>query len=203
MYVFGDDFTGGSVQRVVDMMDKLNSFDNQGHKRVRIHAVGFPVPHLGDAAVDRMNVRYATLMRIICERNDGDCGLNDTDRKEEVSAPHRASREHPWEWESGPCRPTVHVEPWRRLMATRERCCSLFRPVHAARLAPLPCRRASSGTAAAAAPLPGEDAVVTRTLTNGMAIVQPDHDIPNVAYTGTARATSIRASRVSRTSSST
>src|SRR5262245_53878705 len=77
VYVFGDDFTGGSVQRVVDMMDKLNSLDNQGHKRVRIHAVGFPVPHLGDAAVDRMNVRYATLMRIICERNDGAfVGLN-------------------------------------------------------------------------------------------------------------------------------
>jgi hypothetical protein len=77
VYVFGDDFTGGSVQRVVDMMDKLNSADNQGHKRVRVHAVGFPVPHLGDAAVDRMNVRYATLMRIICERNDGAfVGLN-------------------------------------------------------------------------------------------------------------------------------
>jgi hypothetical protein len=77
VYVFGDDFTGGSIQRVVDMMDKLNGLDNEGHKRVRIHAVGFPVPHLGDAAVDRMNVRYATLMRIICERNDGAfVGLN-------------------------------------------------------------------------------------------------------------------------------
>jgi len=77
VYVFGDDFTGGSIQRVVDQMDKLNGLDNEGHKRVRIHAVGFPVPHLGDASVDRMNVRYATLMRIICERNDGAfVGLN-------------------------------------------------------------------------------------------------------------------------------
>ena len=71
VYVFGDDFTGGSIQRVVDTIDRLNRLDREGSKRVRIHAVGFPVPHLGDAAVDRMNVRYATLMRIVCERNDG------------------------------------------------------------------------------------------------------------------------------------
>jgi hypothetical protein len=77
VYVFGDDFTGGSVQRVVDIIDRLNRLDSEGHKRVRIHAVGFPVPHLGDAAVDRMNVRYATLMRIVCARNDGAfVGLN-------------------------------------------------------------------------------------------------------------------------------
>jgi hypothetical protein len=77
VYVFGDDFTGGSIQKVVDTIDRLNGLDREGHKRVRIHAVGFPVPHLGDAAVDRMNVRYATLMRIVCERNDGAfVGLN-------------------------------------------------------------------------------------------------------------------------------
>jgi hypothetical protein len=77
VYVFGDDFTGGSIQRVVDQIDRLNRLDFDGHKRVRIHAVGFPVPHLGDAAVDRMNVRYSTLMRIVCERNDGAfVGLN-------------------------------------------------------------------------------------------------------------------------------
>ena len=77
VYVFGDDFTGGSIQRVVDTIDRLNRLDFDGNKRVRIHAVGFPVPHLGDAAIDRMNVRYATLMRIVCERNDGAfVGLN-------------------------------------------------------------------------------------------------------------------------------
>jgi hypothetical protein len=77
VYVFGDDFTGGSIQRVVDQIDRLNQLDFDGHKRVRIHAVGFPTPHMGDAAVDRMNVRYSTLMRIICERNDGAfVGLN-------------------------------------------------------------------------------------------------------------------------------
>lgn len=63
-------------------------------------------------------------------------------------------------------------------------------------------------TAQAAAPeVPGADQIVTRTLPNGMKlVVWPDKDIPNVAmYTwyASAAATSGRASRASRTSSST
>lgn len=68
LYVFGDDFTGGSIQRVVDTVDRLNRLDDEGDRRVRIHAVGFPIPQSGGL---RENIRFAALMRILCERNGG------------------------------------------------------------------------------------------------------------------------------------
>ena len=42
IYVFGDEFTGASIQEVVQTVDRLNAEAAGGERRVRIHAVGFP-----------------------------------------------------------------------------------------------------------------------------------------------------------------
>ena len=68
IYVFGDDFTGGSIEEVVEAVDRVNLADDSGRRRVRIHAVGFPV------YLDRPNnrvYRFAALMRELAFRNDG------------------------------------------------------------------------------------------------------------------------------------
>ena len=68
IYVFGDDFTGNSIEEVVDAVDQINVADESGNRRVRIHAVGFPV------YIDRPNqrvYRFASLMRELAYRNNG------------------------------------------------------------------------------------------------------------------------------------
>lgn len=68
IYVFGDDFTGRSIEEVVDEVDRINRADETGRRLVRIHAVGFPV------YLDRPSgrvYRFAALMRELAYRNDG------------------------------------------------------------------------------------------------------------------------------------
>jgi hypothetical protein len=68
IYVFGDDYTGNSIEEVVNAVDQVNLTDESGRRRVRIHAVGFPV------YLDRPNARvyrFAALMRELAYRNDG------------------------------------------------------------------------------------------------------------------------------------
>ncbi len=43
IYVFGDEFTGRSIDDVVQSVDRINRRDSRGNRLVRIHAVGFPV----------------------------------------------------------------------------------------------------------------------------------------------------------------
>jgi len=75
IYVFGDEFTGPSIQQVVDTVDRINRKDSSGQPLVRIHAVGFP---LGANVPQYTSIRYATLMRILCARNGGTfVGLTD------------------------------------------------------------------------------------------------------------------------------
>ncbi|MGH7129815.1 MAG: VWA domain-containing protein, partial [Planctomycetaceae bacterium] len=77
IYVFGDDFTGGSIDDVIETVDKLNRIDAEGNRRVRIHAVGFPVLFANRNA-GRGGERFANLMRILCARNGGTfVGLQD------------------------------------------------------------------------------------------------------------------------------
>ena len=77
IYVFGDDFTGRSIDDVVNTVDLLNRMDEAGTRRVRIHAVGFPVQFAGGNP-GRGGERFANLMRILCERNGGTfVGLQD------------------------------------------------------------------------------------------------------------------------------
>ena len=68
IYVFGDDYTGNSIEEVVDAVDQINVADESSNRRVRIHAVGFPV------YIDRPNqrvYRFASLMRELAYRNNG------------------------------------------------------------------------------------------------------------------------------------
>jgi hypothetical protein len=79
LYVFGDEFSGEAIQPVIDAVDRINVAGKDGSRRVRIHAVGFPV--MLDKASGRGNTgeRFAMLMRALCERNGGTfVGLNST-----------------------------------------------------------------------------------------------------------------------------
>jgi hypothetical protein len=71
LYVLGDEFTGDSIDEVVKTVDRLNQKDAQGNRRVRIHAIGFPTIFTVSGAEEHTGVRFATLMRLLCERNGG------------------------------------------------------------------------------------------------------------------------------------
>ncbi len=76
LYVFGDDFSRGSIQQVVDTVESLNRSDKRGQRRVRIHAVGFPVM-FAQGGLPVNSVRFAALMRKLAEDNNGSfVGLN-------------------------------------------------------------------------------------------------------------------------------
>jgi hypothetical protein len=79
LYVFGDEFSGPAIQPVINAVDRINKVTKDGSRRVRIHAVGFPV--VMDITNQRGNTgeRFATLMRALCQRNGGAfVGLNST-----------------------------------------------------------------------------------------------------------------------------
>ena len=79
IYVFGDEFTGRSIDDVVQTVDRINRRDSQGNRLVRIHAVGFPVMFSVSGVSNSTGVRFATLMRVLCHRNGGTfVGLNST-----------------------------------------------------------------------------------------------------------------------------
>lgn len=71
LYVFGDEFTGPSIQSVLREVDAINRKDLQGRRRVRIHAVGFPIQFARLEDEQITGVRFATLMRALCEQNEG------------------------------------------------------------------------------------------------------------------------------------
>lgn len=77
IYVFGDEFTGPSIKEVIDAVERLNPRDQDGNAKVRIHAVGFPVPAEAPDHFHLTNQRYAALMRELTRRNGGAfVGLN-------------------------------------------------------------------------------------------------------------------------------
>jgi hypothetical protein len=77
LYVFGDEFTGESIQEVVREVARINRADASGRRRVRIHAVGFPIQFDNPARLQMTGIRFASLMRILCMRNGGTfVGLN-------------------------------------------------------------------------------------------------------------------------------
>lgn len=81
IYVFGDDFTGGSMDAVIRDIDSINIEDEEGNRPVRIHAIGFPTSFSRSAA-PAMAQRYAGLMRVVCEKNGGTfVGLTERDRR--------------------------------------------------------------------------------------------------------------------------
>jgi hypothetical protein len=71
IYVFGDEFSGGSVENVVRQVETVNRPTKDGQLLVRIHAVGFPfLFEPGRQAADTSR-RFAQLMRVLCDRNGG------------------------------------------------------------------------------------------------------------------------------------
>ena len=72
IYVFGDDFAGNmNIDQVVATIDRRNRTGADGKRRVRIHGVGFPRGFRGGGQIPRTAGRFATLMRVICDRNGG------------------------------------------------------------------------------------------------------------------------------------
>jgi hypothetical protein len=79
LYVFGDEFSGPDIQAVVSAVDRINRTGPGGSRRVRIHAVGFPVVLQETRQQGSTGERFATLMRALCQRNGGTfVGLNQT-----------------------------------------------------------------------------------------------------------------------------
>ncbi|MCV6614577.1 MAG: VWA domain-containing protein [Cellvibrionaceae bacterium] len=78
LYVFGDDFSGGSIRRVVKTVARINQANASGDRLVRIHAVGFPVLFDLPPNEQASAYRYAALMRELAYENGGTfVGLND------------------------------------------------------------------------------------------------------------------------------
>lgn len=71
LYVFGDSYSGRSIQGVIDTVDRINRADESGNRLVRIHALGFPVMFDAPPAYQKIGIKFAILMRILCERNGG------------------------------------------------------------------------------------------------------------------------------------
>ena len=66
IFIFGDDYRGGSIENVVDTVDAINRSDTEEGRRVRIHAVGFPI-----VVGTQSGNRFAALMRELTYRNGG------------------------------------------------------------------------------------------------------------------------------------
>ena len=71
VYVFGDEFSGRSVEAVTRQIDAVNRQTADGQRMVRIHAVGFPYLFNRAGNVPPTAVRFSQLMRVLCERNGG------------------------------------------------------------------------------------------------------------------------------------
>ena len=71
LYVYSDDFASGSIDAVVREVDRRNRVTDDGSRRVRIHAVAFPVYYEAFDGNLGTSARYAILMRELCQRNGG------------------------------------------------------------------------------------------------------------------------------------
>jgi hypothetical protein len=71
LYVYSDDFSQGSINAVVREVDRRNRVDETGQRRVRIHAVAFPVYYEVTGGELLSAARFAVLMRVLCQRNGG------------------------------------------------------------------------------------------------------------------------------------
>jgi hypothetical protein len=69
IYVFGDDFPTGQIEAVARYVERINQSDASGRRLVRIHGVGFPTQIVGGRMGN--GLRFAHLMRTLCERNGG------------------------------------------------------------------------------------------------------------------------------------
>jgi hypothetical protein len=70
LYVYSDDLSRGSISAIVREIDRRNTADAEGNKRVRIHAVAFPV-YYDVTGTLLTSANFMILMRAICQRNGG------------------------------------------------------------------------------------------------------------------------------------
>ena len=70
IYVFGDEFTGNSIQSVIDSVERINPKGADGKPLVRIHGVGFPV-QFTRGGIRPTGVQFSMLMRALCQKNGG------------------------------------------------------------------------------------------------------------------------------------
>jgi hypothetical protein len=72
IYIFGDEFAGrGSVKEVIKVVSRMNPKDANGKTKIRIHAVGFPIPPTAPEHFQITSKRFATLMRELTHKNGG------------------------------------------------------------------------------------------------------------------------------------
>jgi len=70
VYVYSDDFAQGSLDSVLASVYRSNHLSDTGTRKVRIHAVAFPVYYEVTGSLLSAG-NYATLMRELCQRNGG------------------------------------------------------------------------------------------------------------------------------------
>lgn len=70
IYIFGDDYTGDSFDRVINSLERMNTNSRTGEPLVKIHAIGFIHPGGIDPrlATER---KFSILMREVARRNGG------------------------------------------------------------------------------------------------------------------------------------
>ncbi|TFG85799.1 MAG: VWA domain-containing protein [Chromatiales bacterium] len=66
VYVFGDDFQGRVIERVIRQIEVINKPDGRGNRLVRIHGIGFPT-----GAASANPVGFAAFLRALCDRSGG------------------------------------------------------------------------------------------------------------------------------------
>jgi hypothetical protein len=71
IWVFGDEFTGVSIEQVLDTVEAINPRGEDGRRRVRIHGVGFPTQYLENRGISISGIRFALLMRELSGAHDG------------------------------------------------------------------------------------------------------------------------------------
>ena len=79
LFVFGDEYSGHDPESVIREVGRINRTGPGGERLVRIHAVGFPVLVGDPRGIGDTGKRFATLMRVLCQKNGGTfVGLNTT-----------------------------------------------------------------------------------------------------------------------------
>lgn len=66
LYVFGDEFMGGSTDTLRTFINRVNPVNPQGDRPIRIHAMGFPV-----VLTSQSGIAFANSMRQIAQENGG------------------------------------------------------------------------------------------------------------------------------------
>lgn len=77
IFVFGDDFSAGAVQPVLNQVESIIARRAGAAGQVRIHAMGFPVLFDIRGGLNPNSIRFAALMRALAQENRGSfVGLN-------------------------------------------------------------------------------------------------------------------------------